>query len=73
MLFRSTENSDSKNQPASNGATSKIPESLRIADTNKDGYISVQEISASIDAFFEGSNAFSVEIINKLIDYFFEQ
>ncbi len=68
-----TENSDSKNQPASNGATSKIPESLRIADTNKDGYISVQEISASIDAFFEGSNAFSVEIINKLIDYFFEQ
>jgi len=52
---------------------SKIPVELRSADINKDGYISADEITKTIDSFFEGSGDFTVEKINKLIDYFFEQ
>lgn len=53
---------------------SKIPTELRSADINNDGFISADEITKTIDAFFEGDNSdFTVEKINKLIDYFFEQ
>ena len=52
---------------------SKIPLELRSADINKDGYISADEITKTIDSFFEGSGDFTVEKINKLIDFFFEQ
>jgi hypothetical protein len=72
-VYVKSENSDLKKNQGSTNSNSKIPESLQPADTNKDGLISVQEISAAIDAFFEGSNTFTVEVINKLIDYFFEQ
>jgi thrombospondin type 3 repeat protein len=51
----------------------KIPVELRSADINKDGYISADEITKTIDSFFEGSGDFTVEKINKLIDFFFEQ
>jgi hypothetical protein len=50
-----------------------IPDALKPADINKDGYVSVEEISKTIDSFFEGGNDFTVDTINKLIDYFFEQ
>lgn len=50
-----------------------IPFDLRIADWNKDGFISSEEIAKTIDAFFDGSITFSVEQINRLIDFFFEQ
>lgn len=66
-----------KSEKESSGGTGKkhenIPQQLRVADTNKDGEITVKEISNAIDAFFDGSNTFTIEIINKLIDYFFEQ
>jgi hypothetical protein len=52
---------------------SKIPAELRSADINGDGYISADEITKTIDSFFEGSGDFTVEKINKLIDFFFEQ
>ena len=52
---------------------SKIPVDLRSADANQDGYISADEITKTIDGFFEGNSDFNVEKINKLIDYFFEQ
>ena len=55
------------------GNKSKIPIELKPADLNNDGYISVEEIAKTIDAFFEGSKDFNVERINKLIDYFFDQ
>jgi hypothetical protein len=52
---------------------SKIPADLRSADVNQDGYISADEITKTIDGFFEGNSDFNVEKINKLIDFFFEQ
>lgn len=50
-----------------------IPEPLKIADGNKDGIISTDEIGASIDAFFDGNENYSVDKLNDLIDLFFEQ
>ena len=55
------------------GKPSNIPYDLRVADWNKDGFISSDEIAKTIDSFFDGSIPFSVEQINRLIDYFFEQ
>lgn len=54
-------------------AYSKIPAALKPADKNNDGYISSEEIAAAIDSFFEGDSVFTVEKLNDLIDYFFEQ
>jgi len=59
-----------KNNP---NAASSIPYALRSADKNRDGYISTDEISKTIDEFFEGDSDFTVEKINQLIDFFFEQ
>ena len=61
--------SNNKNQDSK----SKIPSELIEADLNKDGFISAEEITQTIDSFFEGTNDFTVEKINRLIDYFFEQ
>lgn len=61
------------NPTTPNNSSSKIPAALRSADKNNDGYISSDEISAVIDGFFEGGSDFTVEKINDLIDYFFEQ
>ncbi len=55
------------------GTASKIPAEYLPADYNSDGYISAAEITKAIDGFFEGESSFTVEKINKLIDYFFEQ
>lgn len=51
----------------------KIPPQFQSADTDKDGIISSDEITAIIDGFFDGSNDYTVEKIHALIDYFFEQ
>ncbi|MBC7863105.1 MAG: hypothetical protein IAF38_09030 [Bacteroidia bacterium] len=51
----------------------KIPDEIVSADINKDGFISAEEISKTIDGFFEGANDFTVDKINRLIDFFFEQ
>ena len=50
-----------------------IPLALKPADKDGDGLISSSEISGAIDAFFEGESPFTVEKLNDLIDYFFEQ
>ncbi len=55
------------------GKSTKIPTELQPADANKDGYISAEEITKSIDSFFDGESAFNVERLNRLIDFFFEQ
>jgi hypothetical protein len=54
-------------------AYSKIPAPLKPADKDNDGYISSAEIAAAIDSFFDGDSVFTVEKLNDLIDYFFEQ
>lgn len=61
-----------KNPEAKTPAT-HIPYDLRVADWNKDGFISSDEIARTIDAFFDGTINFSAEQIHRLIDFFFEQ
>lgn len=61
-----------KNNPNAAKASS-IPVALRPADKNNDGYISTEEITMAIDSFFEGDSVFTVERLNDLIDFFFEQ
>lgn len=51
----------------------KLPTEFKTVDTNNDGMISSDEIGAAIDNFFEGNSAMTVELIYRLIDYFFEQ
>lgn len=51
----------------------EIPETLKSVDKNKDGFISADEIKDAIDNFFEGDSNFTVEKINALIDFFFQQ
>lgn len=60
-----------KTQPQT--GSSKIPQQFQNADTNKDGVISSSEITAVLDAFFDGTNDYTVEKIHALIEYFFEQ
>jgi opacity protein-like surface antigen len=50
-----------------------IPFALKSADVNNDGFISTDEISKAIDSFFEGDSDFTVEKLNDLIDFFFDQ
>ncbi|MBL4706232.1 MAG: hypothetical protein JKY54_17020 [Flavobacteriales bacterium] len=50
-----------------------IPEALKEADIDTNGFISAEEISLAIDGFFEGTNDFSVKSLHDLIDFFFEQ
>lgn len=64
---------DAKKVRANSGSGSKVPADLQSADANKDGYISADEITKTIDAFFDGTSDFTVEKLNRLIDYFFEQ
>jgi len=62
-----------KTRESSEIAASLIPEELQEADVDNDGLITSKEIEMCIDGFFEGSNNFTVGLINDLIDYFFEQ
>ncbi len=62
-----------KAKTATTNSSSKIPAELRSADINNDGFISADEITKTIDSFFDGAGDFTVEKINKLIDFFFEQ
>lgn len=63
----------SKEVKEKSGKATKIPSELQPADINKDGYISAEEITKSIDSFFDGASSFNVERLNRLIDFFFEQ
>lgn len=53
--------------------TANIPEELKQADVDGNGFISANEISLAIDGFFEGTNDFTVKSLHDLIDFFFEQ
>ena len=55
------------------GTGKAIPAEFKGADYNNDGFISSEEINKTIDGFFTGENDFTVERINRLIDFFFEQ
>lgn len=51
----------------------EIPDNFKSTDTDNNGFISIAEITAAIDSFFDGSNEYTVEKLNDLIDLFFEQ
>ena len=72
LAYLKTVEAKTKENIAKVGAV-KIPTDFQAADYNKDGYISAAEITQTIDGFFEGESSFTVEKINKLIDFFFEQ
>ena len=55
-----------------NKKAKNIPEDLKTADFNHDGFISAAEITRVINEFFEGSNNFTIDTINRLIEFFFE-
>jgi hypothetical protein len=63
----------SKELKEKSGKSTSIPDELKPADLNGDGYISADEITKTIDSFFDGNPNFNVERINRLIDFFFEQ
>jgi hypothetical protein len=65
--------SKSKEIKEKSGKANAIPDELKPADLNSDGYISADEITKTIDSFFDGNPNFNVERINRLIDFFFEQ
>ncbi len=50
-----------------------IPDIFKEFDKNKNGFISVSELTSAIDSFFSGENKLTVDQVNKLIDFFFEQ
>lgn len=64
---------ENRKSPENKAANTTIPYDLRVADWNKDGFISSDEIAKTIDSFFDGSITFSVEQINRMIDFFFDQ
>jgi hypothetical protein len=71
--LKDVEAKSNENRKTNPNAASSIPYALRPADKNKDGFISADEIAAAIDGFFEGDSDFTVEKLNDLIDFFFEQ
>ncbi len=50
-----------------------MPAKFKAADKNGDGYISSDEITQTIDGFFDGTSTYTIADINALIDYFFDQ
>ncbi len=62
-----------QNQQSTSRTDSKIPAEFADLDTDHNGTISVAELNNAIDAFFSGENTLTVDQINKLIDFFFEQ
>lgn len=55
------------------GSQKTLPVEFQSADIDKNGFITVSEINQVVDGFFTGDNDFTVERINRLIDFFFEQ
>lgn len=57
---------------AGNNGKRQIPSQFKVADFNHDGIISADEITKAIESFFDGNNDFTIDLINKLIEYYFE-
>lgn len=55
------------------GKKTAIPDELKAADLNKDGFISAEEHAKVIDAFFNGESDFTADQIKLLNEFFFKQ
>jgi hypothetical protein len=74
IAYLSQIETDIKKAHVDNKAGAKaIPDKLKAADKNGDGFIDTSEITKSIDEFFDGESNWTVEKLNELIDFFFEQ
>ena len=51
----------------------KIPEKLRVVDSDADGYISFQELMRAVNEFFDGTNNLTLQDLYDLNEYFFAQ
>ncbi|NOZ46026.1 MAG: EF-hand domain-containing protein [Chlorobi bacterium] len=51
----------------------EIPQKFKSLDTDGDSYISIDELQKAINSLFDFSTDLSVDDINDLIDFFFEQ
>ncbi len=69
----SNDGTDVSNKDMDASSENNIPMELRLFDNNSDGVITTTEINSGIDRFFEGEEGITVDKLNKLIDYFFEQ
>ncbi len=54
-------------------AVTEIPEKFKPLDTDKDGYISFEELLQSIDEYFDYKLNFTVQDLYELNNFFFEQ
>ena len=50
-----------------------LPEKFQTVDINHDNIIQTYEVDRAIERFFTGDNRLSDEMIDDLIDYYFEQ
>lgn len=71
--LRSLREIDAKIAASGSAGKKPLPAKFASADVNKDGIIQSSEMAKVIDEFLDGMNDFTVERINELIDYFFEQ
>lgn len=53
--------------------TFRVPAKFKPVDRDKNGIISAKELTAAIDAYFEGEIDLNLDDLNELVDYFFEQ
>lgn len=53
--------------------TKGIPAKFKFLDTDKDGYLSFEEVLSAIDAFFDYQSSLTVEDLYELNDFFFSQ
>lgn len=64
---------EAESRKANTGKKHEIPQRFKAVDSNNDGRLSAAEITNAINAFFEGNNELSVDDLNDLIEFFFEQ
>jgi Ca2+-binding EF-hand superfamily protein len=51
----------------------KIPEKFMHLDEDKDGYVSIEEVSRAIDEFFNMTSALTIDDVYELTEFFFSQ
>jgi hypothetical protein len=71
--LKEIEDAEKKNPRKTEVSKVRIPDLFKDLDKDHNGFISVKELNGAIDSFFSGENTLTVDQVNKLIDFFFEQ
>lgn len=72
LSYQSLNQSNNIQSRGKNNTTKNIDEIIVLADKNKDGVISTQELYQMIDDFFEGKHDLKTGDLHLLVNYFFE-